>query len=311
MRYFELSYLDMENRYLNDNLKKKKINIINSVISQINGSRSNQARTKNSILENLPQKRDEIICLIKSIYLNSKKMKSFDFSINSDELYTVQAISEEASVEVREFFDNDIFKKFNIRDNKIFKTHGFKKLLQDMIYDFTKKEDSLYVIDKYIEIGLIKSMNFSFHNEFKPKVQILFDKQDVIKLNPGDISKKYISIYFKERLRENNNSVILFDQIENDVDKPFINGTIKRLIEDTKGEMQIIIVTHDPIVAVNADPNKYIISSKNVNQTIEYRDFVIESSIKDEIKTISDVVDGSKNAIKKRYEIYKGENLDE
>lgn len=186
-----------------------------------------------------------------------------------------------------------------------------KKLLQDRIYDFTKKEDSLYVIDKYIEIGLIKSMNFSFHNEFKPKVQILFDKQDVIKLNPGDISKKYISIYFKERLRENNNSVILFDQIENDVDKPFINGTIKRLIEDTKGEMQIIIVTHDPIVAVNADPNKYIISSKNVNQTIEYRDFVIESSIKDEIKTISDVVDGSKNAIKKRYEIYKGENLDE
>lgn len=129
MRYFELSYLDMENRYLNDNLKKKKINIINSVISQINGSRSNQARTKNSILENLPQKRDEIICLIKSIYLNSKKMKSFDFSINSDELYSVQAISEDASVEVREFFDNDIFKKFNIRDNNIFKTHGFKKVI--------------------------------------------------------------------------------------------------------------------------------------------------------------------------------------
>lgn len=73
----------------------------------------------------------------------------------------------------------------------------------------------------------------------------------------------------------------------------------------------MIVVTHDPIVAVNSDPNSYIISTKNENQMISYRSFVIESSRKDEIKTISDVVDGSKSVIKRRYEIYKGENLDE
>ena len=103
----------------------------------------------------------------------------------------------------------------------------------------------------------------------------------------------------------------MFDQIENDVDKPFINGTIRTLIEDTKGKVQMIVVTHDPIVAVNSDPNNYIISNKDENQMITYRSFVIESSEKDEIKTISDVVDGSKNVIKRRYEIYKGENIDE
>lgn len=310
-QYFNLSHLDMKNTYYNNYLKNKKIDIINSVINQINGSRSNQALEKNYILEGLPKKREKIIYLIKSIYLNSKIMKNFDFSFNSNELSSSQVISNDSSVEVKEFFDNDLFKKFDIKDNDIFKTYGFKSQLKHKKYDLTKKEDSLNVIDKYIEIGLIKFMNISFRDEFKPKVQVLFDKQDVIKLNPGDISKKYISIYFKERLRENNNSVILFDQIENDVDKPFINGTIRRIIEDTKGEMQMIIVTHDPIVAVNADPNRYIISNKDIDQTIEYRDFVIESTDNDEIKTISDVVDGSKKAIKRRYEIYKGENLDE
>ena len=141
-------------------------------------------------------------------------------------------------------------------------------------------------------------------------MQVLFNDQDVIHLNPGDIAKKYITIYFEERLPENNNSVVLYDQIENDVDKPFINDTIRKLIENTKGKIQTIIVTHDPIVAVNADPNKYIISNKDdANQVISYRDFTIESEYNNEIETISNVVDGSKTAIRRRYEIYKGDNL--
>lgn len=32
MRYFELSYLDMENRYLNDNLKRKKLILLTQLL---------------------------------------------------------------------------------------------------------------------------------------------------------------------------------------------------------------------------------------------------------------------------------------
>ena len=184
-------------------------------------------------------------------------------------------------------------------------------MLIEKLYDMTDKSEALNIIKKYLEIGVINNGKITFEDTFKPKVTVLFDEQDVINLNPGDISKKYISLYFKERLLENDNKVILFDQIENDVDKPFINDAIKGLIEDTKGNVQLIIVTHDPIIAVNADPNNYILSIKDNDQNIKYRNFHIESSVNDEIKTISDVVDGSKNVIKRRYEIYKGENVDD
>ena len=78
------------------------------------------------------------------------------------------------------------------------------------------------------------------------------------------------------------------------------------MIENTKGNVQLIVVTHDPIVAVNADPNNYIESKKH-GDIIEYRNFVAESSIRDELDTIARTVDGSKDVIRGRYEIYEGD----
>ena len=238
-------------------------------------------------------------------------ISNFDFSINNEEINSTNIISKDKTIKVIEYFDDDYFKSVNIKNNSIFKTRGKMGQLSDSFYDLTNKDEALDMIKKYLQVELVNKEGIIFEDDFKPNVKVLFDEQDVVNLNPGDISKKYISLYFRERLLENDNKVILFDQIENDVDKPFINDTIKGLIEETKGNVQLIVVTHDPIVAVNADPNNYILSVKDEEQKIHYRNFKIESTINDEIKTISDVVDGSKNVIKRRYEIYKGENLDD
>ena len=128
-------------------------------------------------------------------------------------------------------------------------------------------------------------------------------------MNPGNIAKKYIQIYFDEQIKNGKNNVVIFDQIENDVDKEFINEVIKDLIGETKGHVQLIIVTHDPIVAVNADPNNYIESLKTDKNRFKYRNFVPESYERDELKTIACNVDGSKDVIRGRYEIYEGEKM--
>ena len=52
-----------------------------------------------------------------------------------------------------------------------------------------------------------------------------------------------------------NNSVLLFDQIENDVDKSFINEVIRKLIEDSKGRIQLI----------DMDKNDVIDATKSIN----------------------------------------------
>lgn len=308
---FSLAYQDIICTNSNDKVKEMKVQIINQSINTINSSRSRQASEKTEIFQKLPNYRKKIIELIKKIYINKLLISNFDFSINNEEINSTNIISKDKTIKVIEYFDDNYFKNVNIKNNSIFKTRGKMGLLSDSFYDLTNKDEALDMIKKYLQVELVSKEGIIFEDDFKPNVKVLFDEQDVVNLNPGDISKKYISLYFRERLLENDNKVILFDQIENDVDKPFINDTIKGLIEETKGNVQLIVVTHDPIVAVNADPNNYISSVKDEEQKIHYRNFKIESTINDEIKTISDVVDGSKNVIKRRYEIYKGENLDD
>lgn len=308
---FSLAYQDIICTNSNDKVKEMKVQIINQSINTINSSRSRQASEKTEIFQKLPNYRKKIIELIKKIYINKLLISNFDFSINNEEINSTNIISKDKTIKVIEYFDDNYFKNVNIKNNSIFKTRGKMGLLSDSFYDLTNKDEALDMIKKYLQVELVSKEGIIFEDDFKPNVKVLFDEQDVVNLNPGDISKKYISLYFRERLLENDNKVILFDQIENDVDKPFINDTIKGLIEETKGNVQLIVVTHDPIVAVNADPNNYILSVKDEEQKIHYRNFKIESTINDEIKTISDVVDGSKNVIKRRYEIYKGENLDD
>lgn len=164
------------------------------------------------------------------------------------------------------------------------------------------------LIEKYYNTNLLTEENISkSFTENVIDVNVYFDNQNVKELNPGDIAKKYIKLYFS-KLADGKNSIILYDQIENDVDKQFINETILPLINDIRFKAQIIIITHDPIVAVNADPVNYIQSIKDKNGLITYRSFVPESEINDELNTIAKIVDGSKNVIKQRYEVYKGEN---
>jgi len=73
--------------------------------------------------------------------------------------------------------------------------------------------------------------------------------------------------------------------------------------------MQLIVVTHDPIIAVNGDPVNYLLAEKDNERKIGYRDFVPESKERDELETIANTVDGSKEIIRERYMVYKGENI--
>lgn len=50
-----------------------------------------------------------------------------------------------------------------------------------------------------------------------------------------------------------------------------------------------------------------ILRVKKNGDIIEYRNFVAESSLADELETIACTVDGSKDVIRGRYEIYEGD----
>ena len=302
-------YLEMLNVTNNEIVKKKKIDIVNKAIQKVNRRLSGQANEKTRLMVSVPAERREISTLLLKSHINRIKIENVDLSINVEELKSITTINEKNNVKVIESIDEKIIRELNEKENNLFYTYGnMKNLDKDIKYNMESKEQAKELIDKYISLEIIDENKNAISDKFKSNMKVLFDDQDVTEMNPGSIAKKYIEIYFDEQIKNGTNNVVIFDQIENDVDKEFINSVIKELIGETKGFVQLIIVTHDPIVAVNADPNNYI-ECKKVGNTFEYRNFVAESSEKDELNTIACTVDGSKAVIKGRYEIYEGENL--
>jgi len=306
-KLFDYASKDMINTLNKEEVIRRKYKIINDSINSINGSRSAQAREKSLLInKEIPEKKSSIISQILNMFVLRKKIDNYDLSVKSSDYNSIESISNVENVVVKELIEDKVFTKINERENNVFKTYGKMQQLEYKTYNFTDRNDAKKLIDKYISLGIVSKNNINFSDSFDVDISIYFDGQNVEELNPGDIAKKYIEIYFAEQVNGGNFHVVLFDQIENDVDKEFINTVIRGLIEKTKGNVQLIVVTHDPIVAVNADPNNYIQAIKDKNK-ISYRNFVAESSFADELKTIANTVDGSKEVIKGRYEIYEGD----
>lgn len=305
--YMNLAALDIKNDINQYELSKKKVSIINRAIRGINATKSKQAETKSEILSNIPTERKDIISLVLNIYKNIRVKSNMNLSVGGYCYDSETIINEKENIVVKEYLSDEKISKVNEKENDLFDTYGKKgELNQYNNYNLKDKIEAKNLIDKYIKKGIISSQKDIISSKLEPNVEVLFDGHNVKKLNPGSIAKKYIELYFDEQVNSGDKNVVIFDQIENDVDKDFINNVIRNLIENTKGNVQLIVVTHDPIVAVNADPNNYIESKKN-GDIIEYRNFVAESSIRDELDTIARTVDGSKDVIRGRYEIYEGD----
>lgn len=305
-KYLIFAKKEMEQKKLEEEFENRKIQLLNTIVKEINGKISSQSARKSELRKNIIDERNKLVSSLVDNYKRDAIIKNSDLSLKTDDFNSTTLINKKYNIKVIERIDSELIKKFDIRDNLLVNTHGKKQQITSKNYNLTKKDDARKVINEYIRHELISDQNFQIKSDFDVDVKIEFNGQDISNLNPGDIAKTYISVYFEEEVNKSTNHVVLFDQIENDVDKEFISSTIKELIENTKGNIQTIIVTHDPIIAVNADPNNYIEAVKN-KEKIEYRNFYAESDEMDELSNIARNVDGSKDVIRRRYEIYEGE----
>ena len=129
-------------------------------------------------------------------------------------------------------------------------------------------------------------------------------------INKGDIAKKSIEYYFNNLVKANQPDIILIDQPENDVDKTFISTTLSNFIKTQKSDKQIIVTSHDAIVAINSDVNKIIQAEVTDNNKIKYESYDLEYVEEEKLvatNKVSTILDGGKRNIKLRYQIYGGE----
>ena len=114
--------------------------------------------------------------------------------------------------------------------------------------------------------------------------------------------------YFNDIIKTEQPDIIFIDQPENDVDKEFLTQTLAKFLIDKKMTSQIFITSHDAILTVNADANMIIQADVDENNKINYMSYPLEYTESKIVGTdnVARILDGGKQNIEKRYQIYGG-----
>ena len=305
----KLSKLDYEKQITQTKLLTAQNHLINRSIGNVNNDIGQLAKRISESQSSLSSLIPKIASSLRECYLLAQKADSISLALHVDKFLVSETTIANGIVVREEPDDYSAIERYEVSgQNGFFKIRGHTGSLKKMKVNLTKTNEVRKMVDTLIDVGVIENASFSFDDSYVSfKTTIFFDGEDVSKLNPGNIAKRYIVNYFANKVQRAVNSVVYFDQIENDVDKEFLSEVVVPEIEKTHKLTQLFIVTHDPIIAVNADPRRYILASKEQDGSIGYRSFSAESEERDELDTIAKCVDGSKDVIKHRYEIYERE----
>ena len=157
-------------------------------------------------------------------------------------------------------------------------------------------------------------MNLEINNIIKIELPLILELnvngswKEATKINQGTIAKVSMEYYFNDIIHTEQPDIIFIDQPENDVDKEFLTQTLAKFLVDKKMTSQIFITSHDPILTVNADANMIIQADVDEDNKISYMSYPLEYTESNKVGTdeVARILDGGKQNIAKRYQIYGG-----
>ena len=127
---------------------------------------------------------------------------------------------------------------------------------------------------------------------YKSKNSSVF--QDISSLSPGSQT----NILLEYIVHKDIERPLLIDQPEDNVDNQTIYRDIKKWFITLKNKRQVIVVTHDANIVINADAENVIIAEHQTDNRFTYHSGALEYS--DTINSASKILDGGKEAVKRR-----------
>ena len=197
----------------------------------------------------------------------------------------------------KEFLYNIISEKIRELDNEKSIERNFIDLMNDDIKIFRKDNSYENVVWLF---SLVKN---SINESLTPKYTIIENDND-ISLNSDNMSQgKKASIYLEIILEKckSNNSIIMIDQPEDNIDNEFITDDMIDKIRDLRMKNQIILVTHNAAIAINSDSENIIIS-ENKDGIFKYDIGGLE--LEKHRKKICKLLDGGNYIFDNRYHKY-------
>jgi len=145
-------------------------------------------------------------------------------------------------------------------------------------------------------------LNYIFGLEYlSPRYSLTYDGQDIGQLSPGERGLLLLVFYL---LVDKDDIPIVIDQPEENLDNQTIFKILVKCIKKAKERRQIIMVTHNPNLAVVCDAEQIIFAYCDKQQRrFEYKSGAIEHP---EIKAaVVDILEGTEPAFKNRQSKYR------
>jgi ABC-type lipoprotein export system ATPase subunit/phage host-nuclease inhibitor protein Gam len=284
----------------------------------------------------ISMKRLERLGLVKKIFEKKKSIielyesakKGIDIKIGDNK----ELLSEyEINIETSLIFKNDFINKFldfiNKRQKGSFSTiEGGMQQLRQIIDDkdfncFADLETVLVSLtralfedlrqdisgskERYVEdqvIDVVDFYNYLFGLDYIDyNYQLKLGDKELVQLSPGERGALLLIFYL---LLDNNDIPLVLDQPEDNLDNHSVANVLVPFIKRAKQKRQIILVTHNPNLAVVADAEQiiWVNINKDDNNRFEYESGSIESKIIN--KHIVDVLEGAMPAFNKRKRKY-------
>ena len=297
--------------------EKKLVDVINEQIEDSINKLGNKEKTVKSREQIYTSEFGKLINLLKRTLLNEKREAEIQLSLPYESLK--KEIETNSNDYARLTLNDNLFNinNTNLEDSKLFnldKIKGKIRLLNLSKINLLDSDSTKNLIKSLNEININLSEIITDVSDIPRNIELYLDENNGWKLisdiNKGDIAKKSIEFYFNRLIKEQQPDIILIDQPENDVDKSFISETLSTFIKTQKIEKQIIVTSHDAIVAINSDANMIIEASVNNDNKISYNSYCLEYVEEEKLvatNKVALILDGGKRNIKKRYQIYGGE----
>ncbi len=195
------------------------------------------------------------------------------------------------------FLVNLFLDKISDYDDKISISNNFKNLLNGLLkvkYKDNSVESVIYVFNN------IKSQ---INEILTPKYSIIEKGSNVIVSSDNMSQGKKASIYLEIILEQckNDESIIMIDQPEDNIDNKFITDVLIDKIRDLRMKNQIILVTHNAAIAINSDSENVIIAD-NDEGNITYESGGLENI--EHRKKVCKLLDGGNYIFDNRYHKY-------
>ena len=134
---------------------------------------------------------------------------------------------------------------------------------------------------------------------YEPKLSIHYLQDDgsyvdITEQSPGTQT----NILLEYIVHRDTNNPLLIDQPEDNVDNQTIYGKIKNWFFTLKQTRQVIVVTHDANIVINADADNVILADQESAGHFRYQWGALESG--DMLERASLILDGGKEAVKRR-----------